>query len=394
MPTVVPTGAIAPGALPAAPGGVDVAGALTSVVPGIRKLKKVAVTAAIPTTGGRVQLDLPKSSYMSQAVIKITGNVRIVQPAGAIAITATDPRKFIERMEFAMSGSTNPRVLNGIEADIVDNLDVPAIAANQSTYSVATGAGSSTTNYPFEIEWSPRFTVSPQNLYGIPYLGAPGTVPQLNLTFANPDGALATKAGAGPTITFENGLVEVELWRLDLPGPVAPRQVRQIVDGHEQFTEVPGQGLYHESSYVLLTRKFDAEDLTAASTTKKFKLPIGPDYTRIILLAYKNGVLDDETAPLLSRAELVVQQATTIESKKIFQFENEYRHLFNKARPKGVYVFSGIDETGTDADLYVSRDLGNFDVDVYSTANAPGANSSYHLITQELLPLSAPGQYL
>lgn len=393
-PVVTPTGAIAPGALPAAAGGVDVSGALTSVVPGIRKLKKIAVQANIPINGGRIQLDLPKASYMSKAVIKVKGGIRIQQPAGAVAISATDPRRFLERLEFALSGSTNPRVLSGVEADIIDNLDVPAIAANQQTYSVATGAGSSDTTYPFEIEWSPLFVVSPQNLYGIPYLGAAGTVPQLNLTFGNPDGTLATKAGAGPTITFVNGIVEVELWRIDLPGPVPPQTVRQVVDGKEVLGEVPGQGLYHESSYILLTRVFDAEDVSAPSVVKKFRLPIGPDYTRIVLLAIKAGVLDDETAPLIERAELTVQQATSIESKKIWQFENEYRRLYNKSRPKGVYVFSGIDETGTDADLYVSRELGNFDVDVYTTANAVPGDSRIKCVTQELLPLSAPGQYL
>lgn len=393
-PVVTPTGAIAPGALPAAAGGVDVAGALTSVVPGIRKLKKIAVTEAIPINGGRVQLDLPKASYASKMVVKVRGSIRIVQPAGAIAITATDPRKFLERMEFALSGSTSPRVLNGVQADIIDNLDVPAIAANQQTYAVATGAGSSDTQYPFEIEWSPMLTVSPQNLYGIPYLGAPGTVPQLNLTFANPDGSLASKAGAGPTITFVNGIVEVELWRIDLPGPVPPQQIRSVVDGKEVVSEVPGQGLYHESSYILLTRQFDAEDVNAAGTRKKFRLPIGPDYTRIVLLAIKAGALDDETAPMLDTAELIIQQATSIETKKIWQFENEYRRLFNKSRPKGVYVFSGIDETGTDADLYVSRELGNFDVEVQGTQNAVPADSRFQVVTQELLPLSAPGQYL
>lgn len=391
--TVVPTGAVAPGVRPAA-GGVDVAGALTSVIPGIRKLKKIAVQANIPATGGRVQLDLPKASYMSRSRIKITGSIRIVQPAGAVAITATDPRRFLDRFEFAMSGSTNPLVLSGVQMDIVNNLDVPAIAANQSTYSVATGAGSSTTDYPFEIVFSPLHTVSPQNLYGIPYLGADATVPQFNLTFGNPDGTLATKAGAGPTITLQNGKVEVELYRIDLPGPVPPQTQQTVIDGKTVTTQIPGQGLYHESSYILLSRQFDAEDVNAAGTIKRFRLPIGPDYTRLILFAVKGGVLDDETSPMLDRAELTVQQATSIESKKIWQFEEEYRHLYNKARPKGVYVFSGIDETGTDSDLYVSRELGNFDVDVYGSQNAVPADSRFQLVTQELLPLSQPGQYL
>lgn len=391
---VTPTGAIAPQGLPAAAGGVDVAGALTSVVPGIRKLKKVVVSDQIPANGGKVQLKLPKSSYVEKAVIKITGELRIKQGAEAKAITKVDPRKFIERVEFALSGSTNPRVLTGLQHDIIDNLDIAAVAANQTTYEAATGANNSDTKYPFATELSPFFVVSPQNLYGIPYLGAQGTVPELTLTFGNPDGTLATKAAAGPTIELVNGLVEVEMWRIDLPGPVMPQRVVQQVNGNTVESEIPGQGLYHEASYILLTRMFDAEDLTAAGTIKKFRLPTGPDYLRIVLLAYKGGALDDETAPLLDHADLTVQQATSIESKKIWQFENEYRRLYSKTRPKGVYVFSGIDETGTDSDLYVSRELGNFDLEVFSTQNAPGENSRYEVVTQELLPLSSPGQYL
>lgn len=392
--TPVPTGAVSPNAYAAAAGGVNVSDALTSVVPGIRKLKKIAVSKAIPSKGGRVQMDLPKSSYMARATIRITGNIKVVQPASAIALTKTDPRSFIERVEFALSGSTSPRILSGIQHDTVDGLDLPAIAPNATTYNVATGANSSTVEYPFSTTLSPLFSVSPQNLYGIPYLGADGTVPQLNLTFGNPDGTLATKAGAGPTITFENGMVEVELYRLDLPGPVAPSVHTAMVDGKQVQQEIPGQGLYQESGYILLTRQFDAEDLTAAGTTKNFRLPCGPDYLRIIVFAEKEGVLDPETAPLLDRAELTVQQATSIESKAIWQFDAEYRRLYNKERPKGVYVFSGIDETGTDSDLYVTRDLGNFDVNVVGSANAVGSNSRFVVVTQELLPLSGPGLYL
>lgn len=390
-----PMGAVSPMGLPAAAGGVDVAAALTGVVPGIRKLKKIAVTANVPKNGGRVQLDLPKSSYAQKGVIKVRGTLRVVQPGVAEAVTLGDPRKLIERVEFSLSGSTTPRVLTGIQHDIIDNLDVPAIAANQSILTSPSGAAGSTTDTNFEIELSPRFTVSDQNLYGIPYLGAPGTVPQMNITFANPKGSLVSTAGAGAAVvTLENAVVELELWRVDLPGPIAPQQVMQEINGQSQPVTIPGQGLYHESSYILLTRMFDAEDLTAAGTRKKFRLPIGPDYLRIVLLAYKAGVLDDETSPLLDTAELVVQQATAIETKKIWQFENEYRQTYNKARPKGVYVFSGIDLTGTDSDLYVTRELGNFDLDVQSSQNAVPGNSRYEVLTQELIPLSSAGQYL
>lgn len=393
-PSVVPTGAISPAGQPAAAGGVDVSGALTSVVPGIRKLKQQGLQEPIPANGGRVQIDLPKSSYMQRATIRITGKIKIVQGAEEVAITKTDPRTFLDRLEFALSGSTNPRVLTGVQQDVVDQLDVPAINPNKTTYSVETKAAKSTTEFPFEMVFSPIFCVAPQNLYGIPYLGADGTVPQLNFMFGNPDGTLAGKAKAGPEISLVGGLVEVELYRIDLPGPVAPRDVVQNVDGHQQVQRIPGQGLYQESSYILLTRQFDAEDLSAAGTTKTFRLPLGPDYLRIIVLAYKEGALDDETSPLLDRAELVIQQATSIESKKIWQFDREYVRTYNKARPTGVYVFSGIDETGTDSDIYVSRDLGNFDVKVYGSQNAVPANSRFVVLTQELLPLSTPGLYL
>jgi len=393
-PSVVPTGAISPAGQPAAAGGVDVSGALTSVVPGIRKLKQMALQQPIPNVGGRVQIDLPRSSYMQRATIRITGEIQIKQGAEEVAISKTDPRTFLDRLEFALSGSTNPRVLTGVQQDIVDELDTPAITVNKQTYKVETKGKETTTKFPFVLTFSPIFCVAPQNLYGIPYLGADGTVPQLNFTFANPDGTLAGKAKAGPTITLEGGLVEVELYRIDLPGPVAPREVIQNIDGHQQVQRIPGQGLYQEASYILLTRQFDAEDLSSSGTDKLFRLPIGPDYLRIIVLAYKEGALDDETSPLLDRAELVIQQATTIESKKIWQFDREYARTYNKGRPTGVYVFSGIDETGTDSDIYVSRDLGNFDVHVFGSANAVPANSRFAVITQELLPLSTPGLYL
>jgi len=170
--------------------------------------------------------------------------------------------------------------------------------------------------------------------------------------------------------------------------------VVETIDGKQVQREIPGQGLYHESSYLLHTRLFDGEDLSAAGTTKNFRLPIGPDYLRIVLLSEKEGALDDETEPLLEHAELTVQRATSVEVKKIWQFEEEYRKLYNKERPSGVYVFSGIDETGTDADLYVSRDLGDFELTAVGSENEVPENSRFKVITQDLVPLSSPGQYL
>lgn len=392
---MTPTGALSPMGLPAAAGGVDVSGSLTSVVPGIRKLKKIGMTAPIPANGGRVQLDLPKANYLQKAVIKVTGTLRVVQGGTPQTITATDPRKFFDKVVFSLSGSTSPRSLSGLQHDIIDQLDVPAVAPNSQVYTAGpAGAASSTTDTVLELELSPLFVVSPQNLYGIPYLGAAGTVPQLEITFADPDGSLAVKGAAGPTITLVNGKVEVELWRVDLPGPVMPQVVTNVVDGKQVQTQIPGQGLYHESSYILLTRMFDSEPLSAAGGQVNFRLPIGPDYLRIVPLVYNGGVLDPETTPLIDHMDLTVQQATAIESKKIWQFDNEYRRLFNKSRPKGVYVFSGIDETGTDADLYVTRELGNFDLTVFQSNAVPPANSRVEVITQSLVPLSSPGQYL
>jgi hypothetical protein len=387
-------GALAPGAYPAAAGGVDVATGITSLTPGIRKLKKPGPQAVIPQNGGQVKLDLPRSSYLHKLVIRITGTLQITQPAAPVTITATDPRTFLQSLEFALSGSTSPRKLTGIQEDIVDNLDIAAFAPNTQVYSAGpAGGASSVTSTPFEIQFSPQFVVSDQDLYGIPYLGGQATNPQLILNFADPNGSLATPGGALGTgsILLINGLVETELWRVDLPGPVGPQTI-QGADGKP--ITLPGQGLYLESGYVLLTRQFDAQDLTAANSNKLFRLPIGPDYLRIILLVWNNGVLDPETTPLLDHADLTVQQATGIESKKIWQFDNEFKRTYNKARPKGVYVFSGIDLTGTDADLYVSRELGNFDVNVFTNNNVPPANSKVQVLTQQLVPLSAAGEYL
>lgn len=387
--------AISAAGLSPAAGGVDVATGLTSVVPGIRRLKKIATSAAIPVNGGQVTLDLPKSSYVQKMVIRISGTLRVVQSAGVQTITATDPRTFVSNIELQLSGSTSPRKLSGLQHDIVDQLDVPAISPNAQVYTAGpAGAASSTTDTAFALEFSPTLCVSDQNLYGLPYLGGQATVPKLILTFADPNGTLAVQGAAGPTITLQAGKVELELWRIDLPGPVSPQTIQNVVNGETVNVQIPGQGLYLESGYLLLTRLMDSQDLSSSGTYKKFKLPIGPDYLRIILLSMKAGVLDDETSPLLDHAEMLVQQATTIESKNIWQFDNEFRRTYNKNRPKGVYVFSGIDLTGTDADLYVSRELGNFDIDVYGSANSVPGNSRFSLITQQLLPLSAPGEYL
>lgn len=388
-------GVIAPGGLPVAAGGVNVADALVSAVPGIRKLKKIAVTANLPASGGRVQMDLPKSSYAQKMTLSVRGTLRIVQPGAAVTITATDPRRFLAQINFQLSGSTSPRILTGLQEDIIENLDVPVVSANKQVYSAGpAGANGSTTDTALELEWGIRNTVSDQNLYGIPYLGAIGTVPQLILTFADPNGSLATPGGAGATITVINGTCELSMWRVDLPGPVAPRVVKQTVNGKDQEVTIPGQGLYHEASYLLLTKMHDAEDVSGSGAQKTFRLPIGPDYLRILVLAYKNNVLDDETAPMVNDISLIIQQATALETKKIWEFDAEYRQTYLKNRPKGVYVFSGIDSTGTDADLYVSRELGNFDVQINGTANAVPANSRYECVTQQLVPLSEPGVYL
>lgn len=392
---VTPTGAIASGNYAAAAGGVDVSGALTSVIPGIRKLKKIAVSKPIPEEGGLVPLELPKASYLSKATVRITGKLKFTNAAVKRTNVAVDPRRFINKFEFALSGSTNPRVLSGIASDIIDNLDLPAATPNLQVYEVKEPAAGASEESVFSMEMSPSFVVSPQNLYGIPYLGASGTVPQFNITFGNPTTTLSKWGGAEATTKIINGFVEVELWRLDLPAPVMPKVVQSTDEhGNTVTSEIPGQGLYLESSYMILSRMYE-EQKPAANGTKTFQLPIGPDYLRIIILAFtEEGVLDPETTPLLERADLSIQQATVIESKKIWQFDNEYRHLYNKNRPKGVYVFSGIDETGTDADLYITRELGNFTLELYGTSAAVGETAKFQVYTQTLVPLSEAGLYL
>lgn len=393
-------GPLAPAGLPAAAGGVDVAQALVSVVPGIRRLKRVIAQQPVPAAGGRVQLDLPKSSYLARSVIRIDGTLRVIQSAGVQTITATDPRNFIQNVTFQMSGTIQPKVLTGLQHDILDNLDVPVVAANFQQYSAGpAGAASSTTDTPFSLELTPRFSISDQNLTGIPYLAAPGTVPNIVINFANPDGTLAVKGGAGPTIQLVNATVTLEGWRIDLPSPIAPRS-EMVPDGQGGAHEVtiPGQGLWQESSWILVSKMADSMDQVPATAFKKFKLAPGPNYARIVLLAYQGGSLDPETVPLTDHADLIIQQATTLESKKLWQFDNEYRQVYYRNRPKGVCVFSGIDLTGTDADLYVTGDLGNFDLDVYATTGAGAAygvaGSKWEVLTQTLQPISSPGQYL
>lgn len=391
----MPTGVVASSGLPAAAGGVDVSAALTSVIPGIRKLKKEAVQKEIQKEGGLVQLELPKASYMSRSFIRITGKIKVTQGAEKVALSKVDPRRFISKFEFALSGSTSPRTLSGIASDVIDGLDLPATAPNTMKYEIPEPNANASAEKEFMIEMSPSFVISPQNLYGIPYLGAPSTVPEFNITFGNPNGTLVKPEKAGPTIEFLNGKVEVYLERIDLPAPVAPSVTTTVQNGQTVQTQIPGQGLYMESGYMILSRLYEEQKPAGGEGTKLFQLPIGPDYCRIIVLAFtESGVLDPETTPLLKEARLTVQQATAIESKKLWHMSNEYRHMYNKERPVGVYVFSGIDETGTDADLYITRELGNFALELESSSAAVGENARFQVITQQLVPLSEPGIYL
>lgn len=391
------TGVVAASGLPAAAGGVDVSAALTSVIPGIRKLKKQVITKPIEKEGGPVLIELPKASYMQRAFVRVSGKIKVTQGVEKVNLSKVDPRRFIAKFEFALSGSTSPRVTSGIAGDVIDGLDLPATAPNLMKYEIPEPAKEASAEKEFVIELSPSFVVSPQNLYGIPYLGAPSTVPEFNITFGNPDGTLVKKEKAGPTIEFIGGQVEVYLERIDLPAPVQPTVTTTVQNGQTVQTQIPGQGLYMEAGYMILTRMYEEQKPAGGEGIKPFQLPIGPDYMRIIVLAFKEkGVLDKEEAGevLLKEARLTVQQATAIESKKLWHMSNEYRHMYNKERPVGVYVFSGIDETGTDADLYITRELGNFTLELESTASAVGEEAKFQVWTQQLVPLSEPGIYL
>lgn len=392
---------------PMAAGGVDVSQALMSVRPGIRKIKKMLLSLAIPANQGEVIIPLPNSGYLEQPVIRISGlgansGFQIVQGGTAQAITMNDIRTLVQRLRFELSSTVVPKSLSGIEADTVDNLDVAVVNANANivpTSGSLSGVANSTTYGPFVLELCPRFTISDQNLYGIPYLGAKSTVPQIVIDFAPLLGpgysSPLTAAAAGPTAAFSNVQAFIDGWRIDLPAPVAPSST---TDANGNTTTVPGEGLWAESSYLLTTKLQQSLVGVGPLQNTPMNIPIGPLYARIILMAYVDGLLDTEsgTAPqsILDHAELSVQEATIIESRNSWQYDSDYRKMYYKARPKGVYVHSGIDATGTDEDLYVSQDLGNFQLTPFATANADGnALTKFNLITQGLQPISTPGLY-
>lgn len=276
------------------------------------------------------------------------------------------------------------------------------VSANANTVPTSaslSGAANSTVTQPFVLEMSPRFTISDQNLYGIPYLGALATVPQLVIDFAPILGSAASSplsaAAAGPSASLINAAYKVDGWRIDLPAPVAPSSVP---DAQGNVTQVPGEGLWAESSYLLTTKLVDTQTSVGPGAQKPFNIPIGPMYARILLLAYVDGILDTEsgTAPqsILDHAEISVQQATIIESRYPWQYDSDYRNAYYKTRPKGVYVHSGIDQSGTDEDLWVTADLGNFQITPFASANADGnALTKFELYTQGLQPVSTPGLY-
>lgn len=387
---------------PAAAGGVDVSAALTSVRPGIRKIKKLLTQVNLTPGQTSVTIPFPKSGYLERPIIRIEGNFQVVQGATAQAMTMNDLRNLVQRIRFELSSTVVPKALSGVACDVIDNLDCPVISANADvspTSASLSGAANSTVTQPFVLELSPRFTISDQNLYGIPYLGAISTVPQIVIDFAPLLGAAGvsplSSAAAGPTVTLTNTVIKVDGWRIDLPAPVAPSAT---TDSEGNVTQIPGEGLWAESSYLLKTNLIDSQDTVTANLQRQFRIPIGPMYSRILLLAYVNNVLDPETgtAPysILDHTELGVQQVTTIESRYPWQFNSDYRNAYYKNRPGGVYVHSGIDQSGTDEDLWVTQDLGDFILTAFTSANANGAaGTKYECYGQGLMPISAPGLY-
>lgn len=394
---------------PAAAGGVDVSSALMSVRPGIRKIKKYVQSMAVPVgTQSDFLIPLPKSGYLERVTVKIQGNFSVTQGAAQEAITVNDIRTLVQRLRFELSSTVVPKSLSGLAEDIVDALDVAVVFPNTSRNVVPTGASltaaaNATATQPFTLYLSPRFTISDQNLYGIPYLGALSTVPQLVIDFASLLGVGAasayqnplTAAAAGPTASMPNTNVKVDGSRIDLPAPVAPSST---TDSEGNTTPIPGEGLWAESGYLLTTKLASTQSSVGAGQQEPFNIPIGPMYARIILLAYVDGILDSESgaAPqsILDHSELSVQEATIIESRDPSQFSEDYFRAYYKTRPSGVYVHSGIDQSGTDEDLWVTQDLGNFQLTPFATDNADGnAQTKFELYTQALQPISSPGLY-
>lgn len=392
---------------PQAAGGVDVSAALMSVRPGIRKIKKMVKTVPVPQGSINLAVDLPKAGYFETPIVRLealaaNSGFQIVQGATAQAITMNDIRTLVQRLRLELSSTVVPKSLSGIATDIIDNLDCAVISANANvvpTSGALSGAASSTVYGNFVLELCPRFTISDQNLYGIPYLGALATVPQLIMDFAPLLGPAAqspmTAAAAGPTANLINVQCKVDGWRIDLPAPVAPSQ---YTDANGNTVQVPGEGLWAEASYLLTTKLQKSLNAVGPGQQTPIDIPIGPMYARILLLAFVDGILDSEsgTAPqsMLDHCELSVQQATIIESRYPWQYDSDYRKSYYKTRPKGVYVHSGIDQSGTDEDLWVTQDLGNFQLTPFATANADGnAQSRFDLYTQALQPISKPGLY-
>jgi len=388
---------------PQAAGGVDVSAALTSVRPGIRKIKKLIQSQNLVPGQKNVIVELPKSGYLERPIIRFEGTIKIKQGATARAITVNDIRNLVQRIRFEMSSTVVPKAISGLVCDIIDNLDVAVVAANNNvvpTGAELSGIANSVTEKPFVLELSPRLTISDQNLYGIPYLGAISTTPRIVMDLANLLGSASESPFSAAvegeaTAELVNTTVKVDGWRIDLPAPVAPSAT---TDAEGNTMEIPGEGLWAESSYLLKTNQIDSIAGVSAGLQKQFRIPIGPMYSRIILLAYVNGVLDSEVAAgatgILDHTELGVQQVTTIESRFPWQFDSDYRNAYYKTRPKGVFVHSGIDQSGTDEDLWVTQDLGDFILTAFTTARANGEpGTRYELYGQGLMPISAPGLY-
>lgn len=391
--------------MPIAAGGVDVSAALTSVRPGIRKIKRRIASVQLVENQTEITIPLPRSGYLEKPRIRFEGTFKFVQGSVERKLTANDLRTLVQRIRIELSSTVVPKSLSGLQCDIIDNLDVAAVATNASkgpTGAEATKAANSTTEVNFVLEFTPRLTISDANLYGIPYLGAIGTTPQIFIQLNPILGAVGSapftpEEGAnGPTATLVKTKVVVDGWRVDLPAPVAPSST---TDSEGHTIQIPGEGLWAESGYVLKTAPVDTQERVSAEMEKKFQIPIGPMYTRLLLLAYVGNVLDTEVVGgktgIVDHTELGVQEATIIEARYPSDYDADYRTSYYKTRPTGVYVNSGIDQSGTDEDLWVTQDLGNFEFTVFTTSRADGAvGTKYELLAQSLAPVSKPGLYL
>ncbi len=318
----------------------------------------------------------------NRVVIKVPFTVALGATAGAAA-TLRDVRKIVNRIAFALQGSTEPRSLDGISENVMNRLDYrvrdPRVRVVRRDTGAEQARGAALTNATYDItfELKPLYTISEQNLYSLLYVGGGSTSPTLEIGTSDVASFITFVNGA--TAAFGAGTVDVYMEWITAERPAPPS-----ADGD------PGSGLWDEVSVVKQTKVVDNLPVSGAGQELRRRLDLGPVYGRIVIIAFEGNEVDDDDT-LLRELALTIQMATTTVQETLDSLDMLFEETYMKTRPKGVYVFPFVDKSSMGRELLYSSALGQLELILTASAAAPPANSSFRIITERLVSVNSSG---